>query len=111
MTASRGNALLGNKDVLWLVASGTQIPLQAKSQDLITCLFTRLFPEGLFQVIKEDGYLIVVSTGVSHLIELRQIVYERVEQQELQPETILSSHFTQEAEERLSFGDCACSEN
>ncbi|MFC3149550.1 putative RNA methyltransferase [Litoribrevibacter euphylliae] len=82
-----------NKDITWLVASGADIPVTPRSQDLITCLFTRLMPEGIAQALSHDGRLITVTTGKNHLLEMRDILYPSVKDQTLDPAASLDSHF------------------
>jgi len=69
----------------WLVASAIDIPLQEKSIDIATCLFTRLMPESYHKVIKQDGYFICVNTGEKHLIELREKLYDQITKVEFDP--------------------------
>lgn len=69
----------------WLVASAIDIPLQAHSVDIATCLFTRLMPESYHKVIKQDGFFICVNTGEKHLIELREKLYEEITKAEFDP--------------------------
>ena len=69
----------------WLVASAIDIPLQEKSIDIATCLFTRLMPESYHKVIKQDGYFICVNTGEKHLIELREKLYDKITKIEFDP--------------------------
>jgi 23S rRNA (guanine745-N1)-methyltransferase len=72
-------------DSEWLVASAIDIPLQEKSIDIATCLFTRLMPESYHKVIKQDGYFICVNTGEKHLIELREKLYDQITKVEFDP--------------------------
>lgn len=69
----------------WLVASAVEIPLQEKSIDIATCLFSRLMPESYHKVIKQDGYFICVNTGEKHLIELREKLYDQITKVEFDP--------------------------
>ena len=69
----------------WLVASAIDMPLQEKSIDIATCLFTRLMPESYHKVIKQDGYFICVNTGEKHLIELREKLYDKITKVEFDP--------------------------
>nr|WP_284377833.1 methyltransferase domain-containing protein [Litoribrevibacter albus] len=82
-----------NKQVTWLVASGAEIPVMPRSQDLIVCLFTRLMPEGIAPALSRQGTLITVTTGKQHLIEMREILYPSIKDQVLDPQVPLASHF------------------
>jgi 23S rRNA (guanine745-N1)-methyltransferase len=77
----------------WLVASGIDMPIQANSIDIATCLFTRLMPESYQQVLKKDGLLICVTTGEEHLIELRRYLYDEIKPTYFKPENTLAEHF------------------
>lgn len=84
---AKAEALLVSKPVTseWLVASAIDIPLQAQSIDIATCLFTRLMPESYHTVIKQDGFFICVNTGEKHLIELREKLYDQITKVEFDP--------------------------
>jgi 23S rRNA (guanine745-N1)-methyltransferase len=82
-----------NKDITWIVASGAQVPVEQNSQTLITCLFTRLMPEGFADALTNDGQLITVTTGTHHLIEMRNELYDEVRLTTLDPAKPLGSHF------------------
>lgn len=80
-------------DSEWLVASAIDMPLQEKSIDIATCLFTRLMPESYHKVIKQDGYFICVTTGEKHLIELREKLYDKITKAEFDPVKSLGENF------------------
>ncbi|MBL4796945.1 MAG: methyltransferase domain-containing protein [Oleispira sp.] len=84
---AKAEAALVSKSVEseWLVASAIDIPLQAHSIDIATCLFTRLMPDSYHKVIKQDGYFICVNTGEKHLIELREKLYDEITKTEFDP--------------------------
>lgn len=66
------------KNIDWLVASAMNIPLADGSMDFIICMFAKIIPEEKKRVLRKGGKLIVVSTGEKHLLELKQVVYEKV---------------------------------
>lgn len=66
------------KNIDWLVASAMNIPLADESMDFIICMFAKIIPEEKMRVLRKSGKLIVVSTGEKHLLELKQVVYEKV---------------------------------
>lgn len=82
-----------DKESEWLVASAIEIPLQAHSIDIATCLFTRLMPESYHKVIKENGLFICVTTGEQHLIELRHKLYNEITKAEFDPVKIMGKDF------------------
>lgn len=71
-------AAKSNKEIEWIVASATNIPFSDNSLDFIICMFAKIIPEEKLRTLKKDGYLIVVSTGENHLIELKRVVYDNV---------------------------------
>ena len=82
-----------SKEITWLVASGSEIPVIKGSQDIITCLFTRLMPEGMAEALFDEGSLITVTTGKNHLLEMREILYPTVKDQVMDPYSHVNSHF------------------
>ncbi|MGY0395400.1 putative RNA methyltransferase [Fusobacterium sp. SYSU M8A802] len=66
------------KNIDWIVASATNIPVTDESLDFIICMFAKIIPEEKMRTLKKGGKLIVVSTGENHLIELKKVVYESV---------------------------------
>jgi len=82
-----------SKEITWLVASGSEIPVIQGSQNIITCLFTRLMPEGMAEALSDDGSLITVTTGKNHLLEMREILYPSVKDQVMDPDAHVKSHF------------------
>lgn len=67
-----------NKEIEWIVASASNIPLENESLDFIICMFAKIIPEEKIRCLKKGGYLIVVSTGENHLLEMKEVVYENV---------------------------------
>lgn len=65
--------------VAWLVANNRHPPFAAGSVDIILCLFGYPVWQGFKTVQKPDGRVVLVDPGPDHLIELRQIIYPRVE--------------------------------
>lgn len=93
-----------SKDIYWLVGSGGQPPFLANQLDLITCLFTNLMPEGFAKVLKPNATVILVNTGLDHLIELRQRVYENVKSQAFDPSATMLQHgYELNGEQKLKF--------
>jgi 23S rRNA (guanine745-N1)-methyltransferase len=87
----------------WLVASAIDIPLQAQSIDIATCLFTRLMPESYHKVIKQDGFFICVNTGEKHLIELREKLYEEITKAEFDPVKNMGEDFELVDHQQVSY--------
>jgi 23S rRNA (guanine745-N1)-methyltransferase len=107
--AKRAKAEKHNEDVTtassseWLVASAIDIPLQAQSIDIATCLFTRLMPESYHKVIKQDGLFICVNTGEKHLIELREKLYDKITKTEFDPVKNMGEDFELVDHQQVSY--------
>lgn len=88
----------------WLVATGGQLPFTAHSLDMITCLFTNLMPQGFDRVLRPDGQIILLNTGGRHLLELRQLIYDEVKINPLDPRPAMAQHgFACNGEQTLSY--------
>lgn len=104
LAAAKRTRLSGEKDsVEWLVASGIDMPLKPNSVDIATCLFTRLMPESYHAVLKENGYLICVTTGEEHLIELRRYLYDEIKPSFFAPEKTLAEHFSLHSQHQVKY--------
>jgi len=102
---AKADAALASKadDSEWLVASAIDIPLQEKSIDIATCLFTRLMPESYHKVIKQDGFFICVNTGEKHLIELREKLYDKITKVEFDPIKNMGEDFELIDQQQVSY--------
>lgn len=67
-----------NKDIDWIVASASNIPIEDESLDYIVCMFAKIIPEEKMRTLKKGGHLIIVSTGENHLEEMKKVVYKEV---------------------------------
>jgi len=67
-----------NTEITWLVASAYQLPLPSKAIDFASCLFCRLDYEEVLRILKTEGICIVATTGPNHLIELRELIYDKL---------------------------------
>jgi 23S rRNA (guanine745-N1)-methyltransferase len=65
-------------NVGFCVASAYQIPLPDNSIDLMIRIYAPSKAEELIRVIKENGYLITVTPAPRHLYQLREIIYDHV---------------------------------
>ena len=81
-----------SKDIDWLVASGGRLPFIGHSIDLITCLFTNLMPEGFARALTDHGSIVLLNTGGHHLFELRDLIYDEVKINPLDPRPKMAEH-------------------
>ncbi|MGL5000251.1 MAG: methyltransferase domain-containing protein [Cetobacterium sp.] len=73
------------KQIEWIVASASSLPIADESLDFIICMFAKIIPEEKMRTLKKGGKLIVVSTGENHLIQLKEVVYEVVRKEFYSP--------------------------
>lgn len=93
-----------NAELEWLVASGADLPFQPASLDAITCLFTRLMPDGFAKVLKPQGQVFTINTGLKHLREMREILYQDVKDSCFNPLPLMEQHgFFCVDEKKLSY--------
>ena len=67
-----------DKNIDWVVASASNLPIKDNSLDFIICMFAKIIPEEKMRSLKKGGYLIIVSTGENHLEEMKKVVYKEV---------------------------------
>lgn len=79
MACSRG------KDIDYCVATASHLPFESKSADLITAMFSLVCEDEFARVLRNDGYIVEVTAGTEHLIELKQIIYDEVFPQDKHP--------------------------
>jgi 23S rRNA (guanine745-N1)-methyltransferase len=93
-----------NPDILWLVATGADIPLADESVDMASLIFGRLLPEPTARVLKPGGLLLVVYPGPDHLRALRGLIYEQVRDSSgFSPEQALAQQFEPVTLEKQAF--------
>ena len=81
------------KDIFWAVGSATDLPMGNKTLDGIICMFSRLASCEYSRVLKDEGVLIVVSTGEDHLLDMKEVLYDEVKMEYFRPETDLKEEF------------------
>jgi 23S rRNA (guanine745-N1)-methyltransferase len=59
----------------WLVASNAKLPVLSDTLDCVLCMFGFPTYTEFQRVLKADGLLIQIDSGVEHLRELRQVIY------------------------------------
>lgn len=81
------------KDIFWAVGSAADLPMADKSLDAVVCMFSRLAEEEYSRVLKDDGILVVVSTGEDHLLDMKKVLYDEVRMEYYRPEVDLKEEF------------------
>lgn len=79
MACSRG------KDIDYCVATASHLPFESKSADIITAMFSLVCEDEFARVLRNGGYIVEVTAGTEHLIELKQIIYDEVFPQDKHP--------------------------
>lgn len=74
-----------SRDILWLVATASSLPVENASMDCLVTMFSLLMPKEYGRVLKPGGCLIEVTVGNDHLRELKEIVYDEVFEQNKHP--------------------------
>lgn len=67
-----------NENVTWVVGTGATLPVQDRTIDVCTSLFSPIPQSEIVRVLRENGYLIVVTPAPRHLYELREALFEQV---------------------------------
>lgn len=83
-----------NKEVTWVVGTGAVLPVVDASIHLCTSLFSPIPEQEILRVLKDHGYLMVVTPATEHLYAMREALFEEVNPHE--PGKFveqLSSHF------------------
>lgn len=73
-------AAVRNKSVEWLVASSFATPFMDKSFDLLLSVFSPISDEECERLIADNGKFIRVLPNANHLIELREVIYDKLEE-------------------------------
>ena len=67
-----------NPQVTWVVGTGATLPVLDRSIDLCSSLFSPIPKAEILRVLKQDGYLLVVTPAVQHLYAMREALFEQV---------------------------------
>lgn len=67
-----------NKDVTWIVGTGAVLPVLDASIDLCSSLFSPIPEQEILRVLKDQGYLMVVTPATEHLYAMREALFEEV---------------------------------
>lgn len=65
-------------DVNWMVANVADVPMQDKSCGIVLSMFANVTETETNRIIKDNGILILVRAGLSHLLEMRKIIYPEI---------------------------------
>jgi len=88
-------------NIQFCVASAYQVPLHDQFLDLIIRIYAPSKVEELRRLIKKNGYLITVTPAPRHLYQLREVIYEQVNEHAEENEAIVG--FTKKKHVRLTY--------
>lgn len=87
-------AAIRDKQIQWFVANSNALPVADHSSDILLSLFAPLQAAEFNRALAPGGQLIVASTGRDHLLELRRLLYDQVNDKVLDPSRALAGYFT-----------------
>jgi len=64
------------KENLYFVSSVYNMPIDSSSMDVILSVFAPIEPTEFKRILKNDGYLIVVSPAENHMKQLAELIYD-----------------------------------
>jgi len=67
-------------DVTWLVASNFHTPFKDNSLDIILSVFSPISDEEINRILSKEGHFIRILPNANHLIELRELIYDTIEE-------------------------------
>ncbi|MBQ9460399.1 MAG: methyltransferase domain-containing protein [Clostridia bacterium] len=67
-----------DKDIFFIVATASHIPVADNQFDCLCAMFSLLLPEEYARVLKQNGCVVEVTVGNDHLKELKNIIYDEV---------------------------------
>lgn len=71
-------ASASNRSISWIVANSYYIPFQDDSFHCILSVFSPVKIEECIRLMKNNGIFLRVLPGVNHLIQIRDIIYDKV---------------------------------
>lgn len=83
-----------DKNTQWFVANSNALPVARHSCDILLSLFSPTQPAEFYRALKHDGLLILATTGKNHLLELRELLYQQVNDGVFDPSAALEQQFT-----------------
>lgn len=67
-----------NAQVTWVVGTGAVLPVLSESMDLCSSLFSPIPEQEILRVLKDRGYLLVVTPAQQHLYAMREALFDQV---------------------------------
>ena len=92
-----------DKAIQWFVANSNALPVADHLCDALLCLFAPLQAKEFHRCLREDGQLLVASTGKNHLIELRELLYDDVRDSVFDPGIAIEDYFEPTSSTSVNF--------
>jgi 23S rRNA (guanine745-N1)-methyltransferase len=93
-----------SRQVVWCVGTSRALPFHDGSLDVVVNIFCRPHEAETQRVLKADGSLLMVGPGANHLMELREVLYERLIVEDSHSlDNVLSKGFALADEETLEY--------
>ncbi|AEF55104.1 putative RNA methyltransferase [Marinomonas posidonica] len=93
-----------DKNISWIVGSNASLPVPDERFDVILCLFGFPVFEEFSRALDDSGSLLLVESGPRHLIELREVLYDRIhDYKPTYPDGIASFELQSETSKCFSF--------
>jgi 23S rRNA (guanine745-N1)-methyltransferase len=92
-----------DKHTQWFVANSNALPVATHSNDVLLSLFAPTQAAEFHRCLKKDGLLILATTGKNHLLELRELLYQQVNDAVFDPNAVLEHYFTAVGVETIDF--------
>lgn len=92
-----------DKQTQWFVANSNALPVATHSSDILLSLFAPTQAAEFHRSLKPDGLLILATTGKNHLLELRERLYQHVNDTIFDPNTAVEGYFTAVGTECIDF--------
>ena len=70
------------QNITWVVGTGAVLPVLDQSMNVCSSLFSPLPKMEMLRVLKEQGYLIIVTPAPQHLFALREALFDEVKAHE-----------------------------
>lgn len=87
--------------VNFCVASSQRLPFESNSMDAVVRIYAPCNPDELARVIRPGGWVITVTPGPRHLVELKGLIYDEVQLHAPHSETIAG--FTLRSHDALAY--------
>ena len=97
------NAAKKYKEIFFFVSSAYLLPIATNTMDLVLSVFSPNDPKEFHRVLKEDGFLIVVSPAKNHMKQLAELIYNDFRSHEHKIADDLASKFELHLAKRVSF--------